>query len=447
MSDIFVPSEIYSIENFLTLCKNKVSEVIPSCWLQAEVSNLKKMPSGHWYFTLKDKNSQINAVFFRLQQYRLSFDIENGLEVLARVSPTIYVPRGSFQVIIEEIEPAGIGSLQLSFEQLKSKLAKKGWFDADKKKSLVKYPKKIAIVTSNKGAVISDITKIITKRYRLVQIVVCDSIVQGEYAPVQIANALQIADRQKADVIIVARGGGSMEDLWAFNSELVAQAIFSANTPVISAIGHESDFTIADFVADIRASTPSVAANMVVPDSNQVLQDLDMFIDQSRQHILYLLSNFNDNLNDLSNKLIHPQKILDRFLLKLNELKSLLDFTMAERIAHMSNDLDKNYYSIMSNSPKKLLENKIQLNNVLLDQLTQSMQYKISLNNTKLKNNFAQISQLNPKNILSRGYNLSFKDTKLVKTIKDLSLGDEIKVIYKDGQVFSKIINIEQNDT
>ena len=369
------------------------------------------------------------------------------MEVLARVSPTIYVPRGSFQVVIEEIEPAGIGSLQLSFEQLKSKLAKKGWFDADKKKSLVKYPKKIAIVTSNKGAVISDITKIISKRYRLVQIVVCDSIVQGEYAPVQIANALQIADRQKADVIIVARGGGSMEDLWAFNSELVAQAIFSANTPVISAIGHESDFTITDFVADIRASTPSAAANMVVPDSNQVLQDLDMFIDQSRQHILYLLSNFNDNLNDLSNKLIHPQKILDRFLLKLNELKSLLDFIMAEKIAHMSNDLDKNYYSIMSNSPKKLLDNKIQLNNVLLDQLKQSMQYKISLNNTKLKNNFAQISQLNPKNILSRGYNLSFKGAKLVKSIQQLSVGDEIKVIYKDGQVFSKIINIEQNDT
>ena len=448
MADIFVSYEIYTIEKFLLFCKNSIDKNLPVCWIQGEISNLKKMPSGHWYFSIKDKNSQVNGVFFRLQQYRLRFDLENGLEILARVRATLYAPRGTFQVVIEQIEPVGLGGLQLEFEQLKNKLQKQGWFDTNKKKNLPSYPKNIGIITSEKGAVISDIIKIIERRYPLVHLFLFNTVVQGEYAPSKVAYAIEFSDSKKLDVIIVARGGGSIEDLWAFNSHIVASAIFNAKTPIISAIGHESDVTIADFVADVRAATPSAAAELVVPDiKKQVLEKINFLQAQNKQLIINLIGKYNNNLIQTYQKLIHPKILLEQFLLRFEKILSQLVFLINNIILKHIQKLETLFYILKNNSPQKKISEKQQFNIFLIKQLQLAMQNIIHSNEQKQTNYYNSLQQLNPLSILDRGYSLSFSEKgKLIQSISNISINDIIKTHVKDGVIYSKIKKIDDKN-
>ena len=269
---MFNIDEIYSVSHFVRLCKNSIEKHIPQSFIQGEISNLSKPSSGHWYFSLKDENSQIRCAFFRLNQRKIQFTPENGMSVIIRGVTTLYPQRGDFQLIVQQMEPAGVGNLQLAFDQLKNKLRLEGLFDSENKKEIPEYPEKIGVISSSTGSVIRDIIEVLKSRYPLSEILLYDTIVQGENAHHKIIKALKAADDQKiCDVLILARGGGSLEDLWAFNEEELARAIFDCSTPIISSIGHETDTTIADFVADLRAPTPSAAAVSATPDVNSIL--------------------------------------------------------------------------------------------------------------------------------------------------------------------------------
>ncbi|MCK5594876.1 exodeoxyribonuclease VII large subunit, partial [bacterium] len=255
-----------------------LEENFPSIWVEGEISNCRMPSSGHIYFTLKDEQSQLNAVFFRGANLKTKFRIEDGLKVLALGNISVYQRRGNYQLIVGLLQPRGIGELQLAFEQLKRKLQKEGLFAPEHKNPIPLFPKKIGIVTSPTGAAIRDILNVINRRFRQVEILVNPVRVQGEGAGEEIAKAIDEFNKmKKVDVLIVGRGGGSMEDLWAFNEEVVARAIYNSNIPIISAVGHEIDFVISDFVADLRAPTPSAAAELVVGEMEQIILKIGNF--------------------------------------------------------------------------------------------------------------------------------------------------------------------------
>jgi len=267
---------VYTVSALTAELKTLLEATYPSLWVEGEVSNFKHHPSGHMYFTLKDATSQIRAVMFRAANRTLKFRPEDGLSVLVRASLSVYEPRGEYQLYVEHMEPKGLGALQLAFEQLKARLAAEGLFDEARKRPIPRLPRRIGIVTSPSGAAIRDMLNIIDRRFANVEILIYPARVQGEGAAEEIvAGIAALNARGDLDVLIVGRGGGSIEDLWAFNEEVVARAIAASKVPVISAVGHETDFTIADFVADLRAPTPSAAAELVVAHKAELTQRLD----------------------------------------------------------------------------------------------------------------------------------------------------------------------------
>ena len=308
---MFNIEEIYSVSEYLKLCKNAIEKSIPQCFVQGEISNLSKPSSGHWYFTLKDENGQVRCAFFRLNQRKIKFSPENGMSVIIRGVTTLYPQRGDFQLIIQQMEPAGIGNLQLAFDQLKNKLRLEGLFDPDNKKELPTFPNKIGVISSSTGAVIKDIIKVLKSRYPLAQILLYDTIVQGENAHLKIIKALRAADQSNnCDVLILARGGGSLEDLWAFNEEDLARVIYECSTPIISSIGHETDTTIADFVADLRAPTPSAAAVSATPDLNNILYNASKLKQYLYDSITQYIESNKATLELLKLKIINPSQQL-----------------------------------------------------------------------------------------------------------------------------------------
>lgn len=261
-----------------------------SILVEGEVSRVTYHGSGHLYFTLKDKNSAISCVMFKGNNQKLKFRVEEGMQVIIGGGISVYTPRGSYQINCATMEPAGSGALALAYEQLKKKLEAKGYFDTSIKKPLPKFPKHIALVTSQTGAALQDMLNVATKRWPLVKITLFDSLVQGDSAAPSIAKNITIADTIGADVIVVGRGGGSIEDLWAFNEEVVADAIHAATTPVVSAVGHEIDFLISDFTADLRAPTPSAAMELVLPDRSEMMMYIDSLSNSFNHHLEKILS-------------------------------------------------------------------------------------------------------------------------------------------------------------
>ena len=279
--------QIYSVTKLTQEIKFLLEERYEIVWITGEVSNLRIPSSGHAYFTLKDSKAQIAAVMFRGQLRQLKFDLDDGATIVAMARVSVYEPRGTYQIILEYIEPKGVGALQIAFQQLKHRLADEGLFEADHKKPLPFLPQKIGVITSASGAAVQDILKVIHRRFDTMAVDIYAVHVQGAQAAMEIARALETANRQNdADVLILARGGGSMEDLAAFNSETVARAIYTSDIPVVSAVGHETDFTIADFVADLRAPTPSAAAELVVPVKVEAIARCRELQGRCRQSIL-----------------------------------------------------------------------------------------------------------------------------------------------------------------
>ena len=320
---------IYTVSELTSEIKVLVEESFPFIWICGEISNFRMPVSKHFYFTLKDENAQINAVMFRNQNRNLQFDLEDGMSVTGLGRISVYEPRGTYQIILEYLEPKGIGALQMAFEQLKARLSAEGLFDEKHKKPLPFLPKKISIITSPTGAVVHDILKIINRRFSNVHIEVVPVKVQGVGADREIVSALELLNLRVntingADVAILARGGGSIEDLSAFNSEDVARAIFASKVPIISAVGHETDFTIADFVADVRAPTPSAAAEIAVPLKYELELRCTELSRSLRVRFCKNIEHLRSLLNEISKRLIHPKKKIEDLRLKADDFTSRL---------------------------------------------------------------------------------------------------------------------------
>lgn len=363
-----------------------------------EISNLTvHQRSGHIYLSLKDRNSVISAVMFAGNARRLKFRLENGMKVICRGRISVYEPSGRYQLYIEDMQPDGVGALALAFEQLKSDLEKKGLFDPAHKKPLPKFPKTIGVITSPTGAAVQDITNIIRRRFPSADIVLAPVLVQGESAPEQLVRAVNKFSASKiADVVIIGRGGGSAEDLWAFNDEQLAYAVYNCETPIISGVGHETDFTICDFVADVRASTPSAAAELAVPDR----QELMSYYFKQKQYI---------------------SAMLDRKI-KTAQLR-----------------LENQQRRMSASSPKLKAEQLEKQLSAKSEKLTRFMNIYISDKENKLIAAKGKLDGLNPLNVLNRGYAIAEKNEKIITSSKQLKDGDDFTVILSDGKINAKV--------
>ena len=465
---MFNIDEIYTVSDFLSLCNKTIENNIPTCWLQGEISNLSRPASGHWYFSLKDSRGQIRCALFRLNQRNIKFNPENGLEVLVRAAPTLYEARGDFQLIIQHVEPVGVGNLQLAFEQLKTKLKDEGLFDVQHKKPLPAKVNTIGVISSSNGAVIRDIIKVLNKRYPFAEILLFDSVVQGEGSAEKLTQAIKAADlSNRCDVLILARGGGSLEDLWAFNEEMLARAIFSAKTPIISAVGHETDTTIADFVADVRAPTPSAAAMLATPDRLELLNKLNKLNNNLTRLSQQVLERYQSQLQQLSLSTPNLTRQLNLFSQRLDGLNTHLNYQMKSLVSLNQSKISTLFEQLKQHSPSAKISHNQQLNYLAKTQLKQSIQRLViqhkntlnglherlekSINNTldwqknKLSQHTLGLDHLSPLNTLSRGYSIStIQDNQVLHSTTNVKIDETMTTLLSDGKIYSQVKKIEK---
>ena len=390
-------THILTVTQLTVQVKDLLEGAFPDVWVEGEISNLSAPRSGHIYFTLKDEQSQIRAVLFRSSQRFLKFTLQHGMRVICRGRIGVYEPRGEYQLILEYIEPKGVGALQQAFEELKARLAKEGLFDLDRKKPLPLLPRRIGIITSPTGAAIRDMLRVIRRRHPKMEILIYPVVVQGAAAAPEIVEAIRYFNQEKnADVLIVGRGGGSLEDLWAFNEESVARAVYGSAIPIISAVGHETDYTISDFVADLRAPTPSAAAEMVVQTEE----------------------GFRELIGSLESGLVRSmrQKI-ELFRTALREKIRLLG------------------------DPRRRMEQYVQRVDELLSRLATGLGYHLRRDRALLGSLAAGLDHLNPLGILSRGFSITKKlpEGTILKNSADVEPGDMISTRLSKGEVWSRI--------
>ena len=370
---------------------------LKNVFVTGEISNFKNHYSGHMYMTIKDEGGAIKAVMFSSYANRLRFVPENGMKVIIFGSVSLYNKDGSYQFYITDMQPDGLGALNLAFEQLKEKLQNEGLFNAEHKKPLPEFPQKIGVMTAPDGAAVRDIFSVLKRRYPVAEIVFYPVAVQGASAAPEIAKGIQLFNEKNAcDVLIVGRGGGSLEDLWAFNEEIVARAIFASNIPVISAVGHETDFTIADFVADLRAPTPSAAAEVAVPD----IFELKAGLLGLKQHLAVLIKN---RVNAEREFLINTEKQMN-----------------------------------LISPSNKILNSRTELVNIN-EKLINTMLLKLNNEKAKISVLASKLNALSPLEVLSRGYAISYKEASPVTSVKQVAAGDNIKVVVKDGELFATV--------
>jgi len=375
-------------------------------YVEGEVSNLTYHNSGHIYFSIKDQNSTISCVMFRGNTKYLKFRLEVGQKIVITGNITVYAPRGNYQLLCNKIEPSGQGALALAYEQLKNKLEQKGYFDPLRKKTLPKYPKKIALVTSATGAAIEDMKKVALHRWPLVEFILIPTLVQGEGSAYDISNSIKYADTLSCDIMIVGRGGGSIEDLWAFNEEIVANAIYEAKTTIISAVGHEVDYLISDFVADIRAATPSNAIEIALPDINEHRMYLDSLSNEYANLLKRILFNKEQDIINLK-RLFEQNSMESKFKFiesEIKMLKSSFQSNLSQKIMHYENEIEMLVRTFKNNYAQNI--SKLQNNIDLLKN-----NYELNHPNKKDKNGFVQIS----------------KENKIV-SLNDLKVGDKVSL-------------------
>jgi exodeoxyribonuclease VII large subunit len=422
--------KIYTVTEITRLIKQTLENAFPLIWVEGEISDLKRPHSGHLYFSLKDVTCKLGAVLWRGVAQRVPFRLENGLKVVCRGQINVYEPQGRYQLMVDGVEPKGKGALQLAFEQLKEKLNKEGLFDPHVKKKLPLLPKKVGVVTSPSGAAIVDIVRTLERRFAKLHILIYPVRVQGEGAAEEIAEGLKfLGNLPDIDVILVGRGGGSMEDLWAFNEEVVARAIYRCPTPVISAVGHEVDFTISDFVADIRASTPSAAAEMVVEKE----QAFEEWIDNLRKRMNFHLKYLVQEQKNIVQSLIHHQAF-QGFRLRLLNLSQRVD------------ELEAAAGQSIQNMRQKILEGKSKT--ILYEEkLSGKIQRKLQDLKGLWEKLSAELDSLSPLNVLKKGYTLCWKDegNVLIQKIDKVSVEDNVTVSFLRGEFDCIVQKIDKN--
>lgn len=400
-------TEIYTVSEFNADVRDLLEGSFETLWIEGEISNFAAPGSGHWYFSLKDESAQVRCALFKGSQRKIGFTPKNGAHVLLRARVSLYEPRGDFQLIADFMEERGEGKLRRAFEALKKKLDTAGWFAAERKKEIPEFPACIGVITSPTGAAVRDILHVLKRRYPCVPVIIYPTLVQGDKAAPAIANALHTAnERNECDVIVLARGGGSLEDLWPFNEEITAKAIYESKLPVISGVGHEIDFTIADFVADVRAPTPSAAAEIAVPDKTELLQNLRVQQQQIIRSMLQHLTSSKQQLGWMQKHLQqqHPRR---RLLEKMQQL-DLYEARFAQLQHQLINSLQLKLNHLESRLQQRTPRFRIQQCQHVLQRQMQQFQHLIQTairaRQSQLAHHAATLDGISPLATLKRGY-------------------------------------------
>jgi exodeoxyribonuclease VII large subunit len=443
----FQRPRIYTVSDLTGDIKTLLEERFDFIWVEAEISNFRSPSSGHYYMVLKDKDAQIRAVMFRPQIRYLGFTPEDGMKVIVRGRISVYEPRGEYQILLDYIEPLGVGAMALAFEQLKKKLAAQGVFDERIKKPLPFLPQHIAVITSPTGAAIRDFLKIICRRFANIRITIIPVKVQGEEAAPEMIEALKAANRElDADIIVLTRGGGSLEDLWAFNNEELALAIRASNIPVVSAVGHEIDVTISDLAADFRAPTPSAAAEMIVAEKEGLYRELDKI----REHLKSIFSakvrSLNQTVIMFKKGLKDPKRRVADSWLRLDDLNNRLVRTASQTLSEKRTRLSAEERALLSHSPEKMIYSLGQtliFNRHMLEHVIFKLLHEKSMGLDLL---VEKIKTLGPYSVLERGYSIAMKlpEKKALRSISGLEPGDAVRIMLNDGEFDCRIEKINK---
>ncbi len=431
--------DIISISELNHQVKQLIEDGFPPLWVEAELSNLSQPSSGHLYFTLKDAKAQIRCAMFRGRNRFLQFKPKAGERVLARVQVSLYENRGDFQLIVDRMEPAGEGALRQAFEQLKQRLYQEGLFDSEYKQELPTLPSHLGVITSSSGAVLHDILTVLERRFPLIKVTVLPVSVQGDLAAPQIVAAIEKANRltDPVDAIIVGRGGGSLEDLWAFNEESVARAIFASEIPIVSAVGHEVDVTIADYVADVRAPTPSAAAELLSPDQNEVRQWLNSFEQQLAREISDRIADERQRADWLRARLRHPGERLDEQSQRLDELELRLVQSTRTAIKTARLQLASGQSALHQHNPEHSLARYQDRLQQLSARLKRVMNESVSAQQNRLQSVIQSLDVVSPLATLSRGYSIvsDTKNGELIRSQQQIHTGDRITARLGEGSL------------
>ena len=442
---------VLSVTQLTNAIKHNLESSFPSIWLQGEISNAKLHTSGHFYFSLKDTNSQIGAVMFRANFSSLKRAPKDGDQVVVKGGINVYPPSGRYQIVVQEIRQVGVGELLQKLEELKHKLMKKGWFKQEYKKPLPQFPKRIGVITSPTGAAIQDMLNVLTRRFSGFHLILNPVKVQGPGAAEEIAEAVrQFNQHQLVDVMIVGRGGGSIEDLWAFNEEVVAEAIFYSKIPVIGAVGHETDHCIAEYVADVRAPTPSAAAEIVMGELALQLEKFDLIRTQMSRTVSHLLRTKRSELNNIIKQPVFnsPFPLLGPWMQKCDEIRQNIDQSMRERVIQTKVLLNAQTKHLSSLNPITRIQLFREKMHNLEKQLNINWERSLSLKKERIKNLINSLQSIDPKKLLSKGYSILFseKTGSVINSVQKLKEKDNIRILVSDGELTSTIKEVHPHD-
>lgn len=436
-------ANIYTVSRLNAEVRLLLESEMGIIWLVGEISNFTKPVSGHWYFTLKDSKAQVKCAMFKGNNRFVTMQPSHGNQVLVRARLSLYEPRGDYQMIVESMQPEGDGLLQQAFEQLKMKLSAEGLFAQDLKKKLPESVKRVGVITSKTGAALHDILNVLRRRDPTLAVVIYPTQVQGKEAAIQVAQAIGCANsRQECDVLIVGRGGGSLEDLWCFNDEVLARTIAASQIPIISAVGHETDFTIADFVADVRAPTPSAAAELVSQDLRFKTQQILQKQQQLKYCIKQALHQHKQEFETLSHRLAlkHPKAMLQQQAQQLDEASRMLQFAIENRLRIEQHKVSQYQNQVIQSSPKQTIQLQKQHLNQMQKNLITQFQQTFQQHKHLLYRQIEMLDTLSPLATLSRGYSITKNtDGDLIQNTTDIKTGDLLITELQDGTLISRV--------
>lgn len=441
-----IERDIYTVSRLNLEARSLLEGSFALLWLEGEISNLARPASGHWYFSLKDQAASVRSAMFRNRNRLLRFRPENGSRVRVRARISLYEARGEFQIIIEHMEEAGDGALQRAFEELKQRLNQEGLFAAAHKQALPTMPQSIGVITSASGAAIQDILSTLQRRFPAIAVLIYPVTVQGEHAAEEIATRIRLASqRRDCEVLILARGGGSLEDLRAFNEEIVARAIYDCTIPIITGIGHEIDFSIADFVADQRAPTPTAAAELASPDQQILRQQSQQLFSRLHHSMTTYLQSRSQHLHNLQQRLRHPGRRLQDSAQRLDELALRMQQIMQHRLQYKQHALNILTEKLYQHQPGHQLENKRQRLKDANHRLRQAMQHQLEQNRQQLQHLMHNLDTVSPLATLARGYSITttLDNEHIIGSSCELKTGQHIKTRLADGHIISKIEKLE----
>ena len=440
--------QIFTVSELNRTVRQLLENSLPMLWVEGEISNFARPGSGHWYLTLKDEKAQVRCAMFKNSNMRVNFKPANGTSVLVRCRAGVYEGRGEYQLVVEHMEEAGFGALQRQFDQLKASLASEGLFDSAHKKSMPQAVNHVGVITSPTGAAVKDVLSVLKRRSPAIKVSIFPTAVQGDQAAGQIVDAIAMANQHnQCDALIIGRGGGSLEDLWPFNEEAVARAIFSSQIPTISAVGHEIDFTIADFVADLRAPTPSAAAELISPDGSEMHAQLRGLEASLINTVHRCLQKYDQNVVNLHKRLRHPGRKLQEQAQHLDHLDIRLKRAVQNRIEQHQHQIILKRDRLLRQHPKTLLIERGQKVKNIVGQLSKIVSQQLKTKTRHAEQVIHLLDAVSPLKILSRGFSV-IRDHKnvVIKSVSSVSLGENLKGRVADGEIHFAVTKTTKND-